>query len=126
MTGHDFDCHCQGVTSTSLHTEPQDLPFYSGSYQEGNVDDGIDIDEEFFDADPYAFCSSEASESDVFSNIATLLYRAQGRVWLGNYTIGERLCASCVLFREHYIGEDGLAADFPPIPRSFEGLRAKY
>lgn len=126
MTGHDFDCHCQGVTNTSLHTEPQDLPFYSGSYHEGNVDDGIDIDEEFFDADPYAFCFSEASESDVFSNIATLLYRAQGRVWLGNYTIWERLCASCVLSREHYIGEDGLAADFPPIPRSFEGLRAKY
>ncbi|KAH7066716.1 hypothetical protein BKA63DRAFT_126404 [Paraphoma chrysanthemicola] len=125
MTGHDFDCRCRDLTSASLHVERQDHPSYSGSYHEDNSSDDADDDEQYFDADPHASCTMEISKSDVFSDIAKLLYRAQGSVWLGDYTIEEELCASCFLIREHYIGEDGLAADFPPMPRSFESLRAQ-
>ncbi|KAH7080966.1 hypothetical protein FB567DRAFT_562483 [Paraphoma chrysanthemicola] len=125
MTGHDFDCHCRDLTSASPHIERQDHPSYSGSYHEDNCSDDADYDEQYFDADPHASCTMEISKSDVFSDIAKLLYRAQGRVWLGDYTLEEELCASCFLIKEHYIGKDGLAADFPPMPRRFESLRDK-
>jgi hypothetical protein len=59
----------------------------------------------------------------MFSDIATLLYSAQGRNWMNSYAIGERLCSICFLRKEQYIGADGLAAEFPPMPTSFEGLR---
>ncbi|KAF2032349.1 hypothetical protein EK21DRAFT_99003 [Setomelanomma holmii] len=125
MTDHEFDCSCQAIESDSSHKTHQYLPTHTGSYHEGDVNEDDVVKEEFFDAEPYLFRSSDASHSDVFSSIATLLYRAYGRVWLRNYTLRERLCAACFLLREQYIGEDGLDADFPPMLKSFEGLRAK-
>jgi hypothetical protein len=59
------------------------------------------------------------TESEPFRASATLLYRAQGRTWLAAYEPGDRLCATCFLGREEYIGKDGLGAekvfsDMPP------------
>jgi hypothetical protein len=125
-TGHDFDCNCHSVTDVTGYTTQSEPPDYSGAYHESEVDGHSDIDEEFFDAEPYLFGDTGTVNTYVFSDIAKLLYRAHGRVWMDDYTIGEQLCAACFLFREQYIGEDGLAADFPPIPRSFEGLRVKW
>ena len=42
-------------------------------------------------------------ESDPFLASATLLYRAQGRVWLGSYKPGDWFCAMCFLKGEEYI-----------------------
>lgn len=126
LTGHSFDCNCQCVDDfTSYMTQPA-LPIYSGTYDEGDGGQGVDVDDEFFDAEPHLFNATDCNKPDAFSDIATTLFRAHGRTWIGNYAIGEDLCASCFLFREQYIGEDGLAADFPPMPKSFEGLRAKW
>jgi hypothetical protein len=111
------------VSASTSH--PEHLA-YTGTYHESDFDEGIDMDEEFFDAEPYLFGTKDIAHSGVFSDTATLLYRAHGRVWIGEYAIGERLCATCFLVRERYIGEDGLSADFPPMPKSFEGLRTKY
>lgn len=126
MTGHSFDCKCQSVENFTSYTTQPDPPAYSGACYEGDDDQGADADEVFFDAEPHLFDKTSPNKPDVFSEIATMLYRAHGRVWIGDYAIGEQLCASCFLFREQYIGEDGLAADFPPMPKSFEGLRAKW
>jgi len=64
---------------------------------------------------------------DPFLDAATLLYRAQGRVWLSSYEPDDLLCASCFLFSEEYIGEDGLGTegDFSPMPESFVMYRSE-
>lgn len=43
---------------------------------------------------------------DPFRDAASLLYRAQARLWLGNYQPGQRLCGSCFLRSEGYMDED--------------------
>jgi hypothetical protein len=92
-----------------------------------------DIEEEFFDAHAHLHTvgPSEPVEislktTDPFLSAATMLYRAQGRVWLGEYSSGESYCATYFLLKERYIGEDGLGTDnsFPVMPSSFEMLRA--
>ena len=92
-------------------------------------DDKTDGEDKFFDAQPHVFNDADLQTnptSNMFTDIATLLYSAQGRIWLGEHSVGERLCSTCLLLKEKYIGEDGLSADFPPMPRSFEGLRVKW
>ena len=86
-------------------------------------------DDEFFDAQPHVFHDEDlqiAPTSSMFTDIATLLYSAQGKMWLGEHSVGERLCSTCLLLKEKYIGKDGLSADFPPMPMSFDGLRVKW
>lgn len=123
MTGHWFECRCQNIDCSAQCTSHEDLPIYEDPLPASGGDEDIASDEQFFDAQPYLFDAT--TKPDPFSDIATMLYRAQGRTWMGSYGIDERLCGTCFLFRERYIGEDGLAADFPAMPKSFEGLRVK-
>jgi hypothetical protein len=125
-TGHSFDCSCQSIDDFTSVMKQSQLPSYSGAYDQEEDDFDVDPDDRFFDAEPHLFDDNSHDKLDAFSDIATMLFRAHGRVWIGNYAIGEELCASCFLFREQYISHDGLAADFPPIPKSFEGLRVKW
>lgn len=125
-TGHSFDCNCQSMDDFTPFMSYSHLPGYSGTYDEEDIDPNADSDDEFFDAEPHLFEDSRCDKPDAFSDIAISLFRAQGRAWIGKYAIGEELCASCFLFREQYISEDGLAADFPSMPKSFEGLRVKW
>jgi hypothetical protein len=125
-SGHNSDCVCDKIQKDSAISG--DFHEYTGAFQTDDKDDNTDADDEFFDAQPHLFNDTDLQTrtmSDMFTDIATLLYSAQGRNWLGEYLVGERLCSTCLLFREKYIGEDGLSADFPPMPRSFEGLRVK-
>lgn len=125
-TAHNSDCVCTSICKDN--TVPAELLDYTGVCQRDN-EEGSDTDDDFFDAQPHLFNDSELQvhkASNMFTDIATLLYSAQGRIWLGKHSIGERLCSTCFLLKEKYIGEDGLAADFPPIPTSFEGLRVKW
>lgn len=119
-TGHDYNCTCEG-----RHQEIQvlrQLPEYTGRCCDGSDENGPSFDEDdVFDAEPYIF----ESDCDGSSEVATLLYRAQGRIWIGEYTMDDRLCATCFLFKEQYIGEDGFATEFPPMPKTFESLRTE-
>lgn len=124
-TGHSFDCNCQNMENSTSDMADPVLPEYAGIYDAIDEGQDTDTDDEFFDAEPHLFDYASRNKPDAFSDIAITLYRAHGRAWIGHYAIGEELCASCFLFREQYIAEDGLAADFPPMPKSFEGLRAK-
>ena len=126
VTGHDFGCICRNVNDASVSTTQRQSHAYRGACYEGNGAEGSDDDEEFFDAQPYPIDTKEATATSVFTDIGTLLYRAHGRVWLGTYSFGERLCGTCFLLREQYISEDGMAGDFPPVPKSFKGLRVKW
>jgi len=126
-TAHSSDCVCDNIHKD--FTACEKLPEYTGAYEMGEDNGNTDTDNEFFDAQPHIFNDTDLKanpESNMFTDIATLLYSAQGRIWLGEHSVGERLCSTCLLLKEKYIGEDGLSADFPPMPRSFEGLRVKW
>lgn len=58
---------------------------------------------------------------DPFRDAASLLYRAQARLWLGDYQPGQRLCGSCFFWSEGYMDEDvENNGDFwPSVPKSF-------
>jgi hypothetical protein len=123
-TGHEFDCICQSIFVAKDHNA--EISDYTGVYFDGYQEDDPDTDDEFFDTQPHPFDARHDSNSNTFPAIATLLYKAQGRIWIGKHAIGERLCATCFLFKEQYIGEDGFAAEFPPMPKSFESFRTKW
>jgi len=123
-THHRLNCNCSNI----LHDcGPIDL--HPVTYESQHEDDS-DVDEEFFDAeadlDIIKFPHFVERDSDPFLDAATMLYRAQGKTWVGHYDTKEQLCATCFLLREKYIGEDGLGTerDFPPMPQSFEMYRA--
>jgi hypothetical protein len=146
-TEHKFKCTCQDFSSFSsasasaIHI-PQ-LPAYAGSWTSSSSscdydydsDSDCDSDSGFFeaedyfdseaylDAEPYPLVYDQDPTPSVFADIALQLYRSHGRVWMGEYAAGERLCATCFLCREQYVSEDGLGVDFPAMPDSFEGLR---
>jgi hypothetical protein len=128
-TGHDLDCACQKVYESGSARMTTELPKYTGVCLDDSDAEDSDTDEDFHDAVPYSFSDSflpGQSSSDTFFSVAALLYRSQGRAWLGDYAIGEHLCATCFLHRERYTGKDGLIADFPPKPESFDGLRFEW
>lgn len=126
-TAHNSNCVCNSICKTdAIGSAPLD---YTGRMQTDGIDQDLDSEDEFFDAQPHLFDHSEVqtgTKANMFNDIATLLYSAQGRIWLGKHSIGERLCSTCLLLKEKYIGEDGLSADFPPLPTSFDGLRVKW
>jgi hypothetical protein len=128
-TGHKFDCVCPKTYESDLATIHTGLPEYTGLCLSDTDAEDSDTDEDFHDAEPYpssnAILSGQDS-SDIFSDIAVLLYRSHGRAWIGEYAIGEHLCAACFLLQERYTGEDGLIADWPPVPENFNGLRFKW
>jgi hypothetical protein len=125
-TGHSFDCNCQTFDNLNSHRTPHDLPTYSGTCAEIDNDQFPDDNyEEFFDAEPHLFDKAIPCGFEAFTDISMMLYRAQGRSWIGSYAVGEKLCASCFLQRERYVDEDGLAADFAPMPESYEEFRVK-
>lgn len=125
QTGHDSDCICRNICKENELAAK--LSDYTGVCRDDYEDDESDMDEDLFEeAQPYLFGhppSQSQQDCNVFSDVATLLYRAQGRIWIGRYAIGERICATCFLLREQYIGEDGFAAEFPAMPKSFESFR---
>ncbi|KAH8722344.1 hypothetical protein GQ44DRAFT_741717 [Phaeosphaeriaceae sp. PMI808] len=127
QTHHRFNCGCDRVYKSgfvALNIPLSEYSCFSGNYAEDSDDD-----EEFYDAEPYPTADSilpEEDSADAFSKVATPLYRCHGRYWLGEYEADEYLCATCFLVRERYTGEDGLIADFPPMPEHFEGLRFKW
>lgn len=125
LTGHHFDCVCQKVYESDLVATRDNLPDYAGVCLIDSDEEDLYTNEEFHDAEPFLLSSSNLSSqtpSDIFSNVATLLYRAQGRAWLGEYSADDRLCATCFLYNEGYTDEDGLIADFRTPPERFTGL----
>jgi hypothetical protein len=126
-SGHNSDCVCDKIQKDP--TTSEQFQEYTGVFQMEDNDDDTYADDEFFDAQPHLFNDTDLQTrpmSNIFTDIATLLYSAQGRIWLNEYSVGERLCSTCLLSKEKYIGEDGLSTDFPPMPKSFEGLRVKW
>jgi hypothetical protein len=133
-TNHKFKCACEKPYTYDTDISYAELPAYTGSYycsdseydSDDEYDSGFfDAEEEFLDAESYSPTQEHFSTqaTGLFPAIALQLYRSHGRVWMGEYEPGEHLCATCFLRREQYLSDDGLGADFPPMPESFEGLR---
>ena len=136
-TEHKFKCGCQDETHQDASANRAVLPVYAGSWSYSDEDSDCDFDSDcdsdsgFFDAEDYLDAETNPQDHDaestqapgLFADIALQLYRAHGRVWMGEYALGERLCATCFLCREQYVSGDGQGVDFPPMPESFQGLR---
>lgn len=122
ISNHKPECQCaEYLRALGIVQGP---PQASG----GNIDD--DVDEEYFqdtEDDVQALCEAFDKpgvgevEVDYFHEAATMLYRAQGRRWVGSYEPLELLCSSCFLKREGYIGENGPAEQhhFTPMPETY-------
>lgn len=68
-------------------------------------------------------CTSLSIGQELFEDTAVFLYRAQGRRWLSDlpYKPSDRLCATCLLRREGYIGKQGdLATGLTRMPADYE------
>ncbi|KAF2132818.1 hypothetical protein P153DRAFT_174268 [Dothidotthia symphoricarpi CBS 119687] len=132
-TNHKSKCACPETHEDYIDAIETRLPIYCGSYyeEESDPDSDSDSDEEFFDAESDLTPDSHylnqhphlAGTSDIFLDTATILYRSHGRVWIGEYKIGQRFCATCLLLQEQYISKDDQETDFPPTPESYEGIR---
>jgi hypothetical protein len=127
-TQHAMDCICQEASehnSSSTHAVLRD--YYDRKNISSDDAENSDNEDSFHDAAPYAFDESflaSVNPSITFFNIATLLYRAQGRGWMGKYAVNDRLCATCYLQQENYIDDDGLIADFLPVPDHFTRIQS--
>jgi hypothetical protein len=135
-TGHKRECECEAFLS--------DLGVTGSTYAtpaEGEENSASDVDEEFFADDEddalrvldwlcqvYNNTHPRDSRIDPFQDAATLLYRAQGRMWLSSYEPTEVLCATCFLKREQYLGADGQGRgqDFTPMPQAYGAFAPSY
>lgn len=123
-TQHKFNCQCPEYLHARGVTQARPMA------ASGDTDD-VDIEEEFYkepEVDMDQLCEEydrlgigEDAQGDPFYDTATMLYRAQGRRWLGSYEPREILCAACFLKREEYIGENGpvSGARFTPAPKTY-------
>jgi hypothetical protein len=102
-TGHDSDCICQSICRR--RDVYAGLSDYTGvCCNDYDEDDEDEEEDDFFDAQPHLFDSPSFHSQpgcNVFSDLATQLYSAQGRIWIGTYAIGERLCGTCFLLPTH-------------------------
>jgi hypothetical protein len=130
-TDHRRNCKC---LKFQQDVEPNNRTTPGHSFEYNSDSDTESTDEEFFDAeaDPTsAFTTDQLpnpvdTPSDPFLDAATMLYRAQGRNWIGEYKSDEILCATCYLRRERYIADGSLRSeeDFTPMPESFAMYRS--
>lgn len=123
-TSHKFKCDCSELLQRIGAMET--LVNSNESFHDGCSD----VDEVFFreiDENISELCKKYTQmhisdqSTDPFRDAATLLYRAQGRRWLGLYEPADLLCATCFLRREGYIGERGLGTEhvLSPMPESY-------
>lgn len=123
ITGHKFYCQC-----------PEFLRALDVMHGQSAADirdiDEVNVDKKFFketEDDIDQLCEEydrlgldEEMNGDPFHDAATMLYRAQGRRWIGSYEPWELLCATCFLKREEYIGENGpIHHCFTPVPKHY-------
>ncbi|KAF2652831.1 hypothetical protein K491DRAFT_30399 [Lophiostoma macrostomum CBS 122681] len=120
---HRMDCTCTSFL--------QDLGVAQSFRSENDTEqDDCSVDEEFYDAEAdlntHSVYFSAETRPDPFLDAATMLYRAQGRNWLGDYRANEDLCGTCFLLREDYIDGTGLGTEkaFSPMPDFFRTFRA--
>lgn len=128
-THHKFDCVCQEAYESGFAAMYTEQAEYTGVCVDDSDGEDSENDEEFFDTEQYPFSEPSLtgqSTSSIFSDVATLLYRSHGRVWLGEYAVEDRLCATCFLLQERYTDKDGFIADFPPLPVNYNGLRFRW
>lgn len=128
-TSHGRDCECQKYYNSDGGRKQFEPPEFSGvCLSDTDIDSDSDAgaEEEFYDAVSFPNDNTilqDQKPSDIFWDAALLLYRSQGREWMGTYEVGEHLCATCFLLEERYTDEDGLIAEFPPMPDNYIGLR---
>ncbi|PVH68701.1 hypothetical protein DL98DRAFT_474589 [Cadophora sp. DSE1049] len=123
-TQHKF--HCQCVDYLQIHgvVQAPRLTVF------GDTDE-VDIEEEFCkepDVNVDELCEEYdklgldgQALGDPFCEAATMLYRAQGRRWIGSHELLEAVCGACFLQQEGYIGAEGIAgiACFTPVPNTY-------
>jgi hypothetical protein len=123
-TDHKRNCRCRAFLEGFELPDDSSVDSYDTARES---DDESEADEEFFTenddildrlCDAYARMHLPRAGGDPFQDSATLLYRAQGRIWLDTYEPEDLLCATCFLTREKYLGSGG-NYNFTPMPESY-------
>jgi hypothetical protein len=121
---HKYNCTCSTYLDACGVTEARPLA------TSGDTDD-TDVEEEFYkepEVDMEQLCADYDKlgldgipQGDPFYDGAAMLYRSQGRRWIGEYKEDEILCATCFLKRERYIREGELSecVRFVPPPKTY-------
>lgn len=132
-TDHKRECECEAFLSDIGITGSTYVTHSEGEDSESEVDDEFfadDADDALLDrlCQVYNNMRLKNIRINPFQDAATLLYRAQGRLWLGSYEPTEVLCATCFLKREQYIGVNGLGRgqDFTPMPKAYGAFAPSY
>jgi hypothetical protein len=117
ITEHKFYCQCTEFLRALGVMQGRPVA------DSGDIDD-VDVDEEYFketEGNVDQLCEEydrlsldEKRKGDLFHDAATILYRTQGRRWIGSYEPSELLCATCFLESEEYINHG-----FTPVPKTF-------
>jgi len=128
-TGHKHHCECLEFLQEKGVTPPQRHVPELGDADEEDVDEefckdvAVDIHLINLLCKEYsAIDSDQPILGDPFYDAATMLYRAQGRRWIGEYKPSEALCGACFLKREQYAGPGGPgdgSAQFTPVPTTY-------
>ena len=129
-TNHKHFCACSSFLQSIGTSHRPDSKIKADIDEDEPNDYFFDVGEEFSyeqeEGDISALCTEivssydpgcRAGDPDPFHNAATLLYRAQGRHWLGSHDFGETLCATCFLRREQFVGENMTQITCSPMPK---------
>jgi hypothetical protein len=119
---HRYNCACEEYIRTrnqsrelakfSIDFTPEDAANEDDVFQDAKSqqsEDESDTDDQplwRLECEKYIAQAVHENVKDQFQDAASLLYRAQARLWLGNYQPGQRLCGSCFLRSEGYIDGD--------------------
>ncbi|KAK0620114.1 hypothetical protein B0T14DRAFT_566891 [Immersiella caudata] len=114
-TRHKHYCECIEFLAEKGVTPTQQFVSVSGDLEgeaEEEIHKEVEVDVGMKDklCETYDTIDTEKPvPGDPFYDAASMLYRAQGRRWIGSYKPSEALCGACFLKREKYIGPKGPA-----------------
>ncbi|KAK1753305.1 hypothetical protein QBC47DRAFT_404660 [Echria macrotheca] len=127
-TRHRHYCECLEFLGEKGVKPPENSVPESGEVEEEADEEfrkDVEVDVGLIDSLCETYSSIDTDEpvlGDPFYDAAKMLYRAQGRRWIGTYRPSEALCGACFLKRELYAGPGGPgdgSASFTPVPTTY-------
>ena len=134
---HRYNCTCQEFLQRQgqLHEPPrverddsrddsdsEDEMFHDAESQRGSDGESDSDDQSWLlECDRYIREIENKDTKDPFREAASVLYRSQARLWLGDYEPGQRFCGTCFLRNEGYMNDSVTDNDdfWSSMPMSF-------
>jgi hypothetical protein len=130
---HKSHCDCQeflesqGQPPHSFHDSLHDYSSDDELFHDAESEQGSEAETEQCEepwrlkCDKYIREEELEGRNDPYTDVATILYRCQARLWLATYEPGQRLCGTCFLRSEGYMDDDveDNSAFWSSMPMSF-------